>query len=80
MTKIREELVEEFGEDGELEVFTLIKKTSPQELWVARMYMYQHIMRGDSLKDLSHNFFYSNSRIPNYFRGLIEKSRAGEGK
>jgi len=76
MTKLRDELIEEFGYDHDA-VFDLIKETSKECFWAARMYMYWHIMRGDSMKTLSYNFLYlGQSTIPQYFRNLIKKSKA----
>lgn len=76
MSKLREKLIEVFGEDEDKRfnvVYALIKETSPQEAWALWAVVYHRIMRGDSMKDLARDFMYSSSRIPIYFQKLIEK-------
>jgi len=76
MSKLKEKLIEVFGEDEDERfkvICALIKDTSPQENWSLWMVVYHRIMRGDSMKLLDRDFMYSNGRIASYFHKLIEK-------
>jgi hypothetical protein len=78
MSKLRNRLITEFGEDENERfdaIHTLIQETSPEKTWVMWLMVYNRIMRGDSIPDITHDCMYSSTRVPRYFDRLIEKNR-----